>query len=128
MDFLASVLALPVIIIKRIFKHPKIFIFLGLVLVIVFAGFKVLSPSSKPIPAQATGLPPPKATQLKYPSASYAVQTSSRLYFVDDYTDMAGIIKAMGYWDYSSKKWVYHKTALVVDRKYYGDVKVYATN
>ncbi len=106
-----------------IFKHPKQLILFVVLAIVCYSGYKIISANNTTAaPAKVEIQPYPE----HYPKGEFAVQTASRLYFTDNFTDNVSAVTLTGYWEYTKDKWVYHKTAFSMARKYFGDIKIYA--
>ena len=66
--------------------------------------------------------------QTNAPSATIAptvVATSSRVYYVAEYTDDGETVLLKDFYTYDSKKWQRNTIALPLPRELYGEIKIY---
>ena len=129
MDFLVSIVAFPFRMLRKLFKHPKlgVAVFVGIGVLMMIGQTIGNKPKAKQAEVRSTANISRKYEE-RTPNTKNIIQTDSRLYYADSFTNTSGIITAPTYWDYSKNKWVYHKTALKLDPKYYGKIEVFTVN
>ena len=121
-DTFAKILALPVRFVAGLFKHPKLFI----VLVIVVIAFVNLNRCSGPgDTSQQVSVPEYQEKAPKVTDAPYVVRTSSRVYYVKAYDDSGGVMTLYEYYTYDKDNWQKQDLELPIDRKHYGEILVY---
>ncbi len=57
--------------------------------------------------------------------AAYAIQTTSRLYYVSHYTDDGKVVSLTDYYIFNSNKWEHQVKTLLLDREVYKFLKIY---
>lgn len=57
--------------------------------------------------------------------APYVIATTSRVYYVTDYTEDKELITLKKYYIYDKKAWKLMTTPLILDKKAYGDIRIY---
>jgi len=129
-----SILAIVVIVLIGIFLlaglilKKKLFINKFVILLLIVAvGYLVISNNIGGDKAQSSQVNIPEYQQ-KAPDISQAprvVQTTSRIYYVATFKDTGTVVILYDYFTYSKNKWVFTNKHLVMDRKYYGEIKIY---
>lgn len=121
-DTLAKILAFPIRIFSGLIKHPKILIILVIVIVVLVS---LNNCAKKADQAQQAEMPEYQRVAPKVKDAPFRVQTASRTYYVKSFEDFGGILTLYEYYTYDNKKWEKQDFNLPLDRKYYGDIRVY---
>ncbi len=129
MVFFAYLFVILIRIIKGILKHPRYLILIGVVVFIFIGGRSVTRNISGALTGgDAEAAPDIPAYQLTAPDKALArtiVQTNSRLYYVNDYTDNGRTVRLLAYYGYNGDDWVKSNTPLPLDRQYYGEIRIY---
>lgn len=120
-----AIITLPLRLAWGIIKHPKVLILLAIV-IFAFIGIKACNNAFNQPTAAATTQPakyqeiaPSKA------QAPYVLATNTRVYYVSRYTDNQQVITLQEYFVYDKKGWKLQTQPLAIDRKYYGEVRLY---
>jgi hypothetical protein len=58
-------------------------------------------------------------------SAPYVVTTSSRIYYVQQYSGSEQLLTLNRYYTYLGKEWIYKTEPLVLNHIYYGSIKIH---
>lgn len=123
MVLLIAVIAFPLRVLIWIVKHPRILVFI-LVIIGIIIGVRTCSNMFN----HGSKAAEPAVYQEKTPSISnapYVVATDTRLYYVRKYTDDGQVITLEKYYTYDTKKWKLQNDTLPLDRKYYPRLKIY---
>ncbi len=113
----------PFLILGWFFKHKALLVMaivaiIALVAINTFRSHTALKQVAVAIPAYQT-LAPDKTL------APTIVQTSSRVYYVADFTDDGKIITLKSFYTFDKKKWELVNTPLQLDRSVYGRIEIY---
>jgi hypothetical protein len=124
MDLLVKIITFPFRVLYYLITHIKLLILAGMACLAVFTFVQCQKPSK---PVTTSTQIPAQSYQVNAPSKKtcpVVVQTSSRVYYVSDYTDKGGLVTLLKYYIYD-KKWVLSKAPLTLDPAIYGKVAVY---
>lgn len=116
---------LPFRILAYLFKHKILLVLLVLGIGGIFAWRACNNIGNSP----TSTVPIPSYQQIApgVDKAPYVVTTTSRVYFVTDYTEDKdkGLITLKKYYLYDKKAWKLMSVPLILDKALYGDIKIY---
>ena len=123
MTAVLALVALPFRAALWVFRHPRLLV---LVVVVLFAvmGIRTCGTAFGGT-LTATPTEPYQKVAPSRADAPYILATSTRMYYVTRYSDDGRVITLQDYYTYDRKKWVHQTTPLLVDRRYYGEVKIH---
>jgi len=124
MELLAKILTFPFRVLYYLLTHIKLLVLAFVACLAVFAFVQCQKPDS---PAKTDNQLPVQSYQVSAPSKKtcpVVVQTSSRVYYVADYTEKSGVVTLTKYYSYD-KAWTMSKVPLTLDPAIYGKVAVY---
>jgi len=107
-----------------LFKHRMLGVVV-IVLVVVIVGFITIQNRSHKTVTASTPVSSYQATMPSIETAPRVVQTSSRIYLVSKMTTEEEGIVLLDYFTYNSGKWEHRTQPLELDKKIYGEFKVY---
>ena len=125
MTFLAILILavkLPIMAIMYLFRHRILLV--ALVAGVVFI-FVARSCGGSGDETGTINVPEYQKSAPSVEKAPYVVATRSRMYYVEEYTDEADVVTLVKYYIYNDKKWGFSKTPLPLDRKTYGEIRIY---
>jgi hypothetical protein len=128
MAIVGKLLLFPFKILGWLFRHPRILILL-VVIAFIFFGVRACTSTFNKSTGTATAVELPKVAEYQTiaPStkqAPYVVSTGTRIYYVAKYTDNKQLITLQQYFTFDKNTWQVHKTPLLLDRKYYGEITI----
>ncbi len=117
--FVVIAIKSPFLILGYMFKH-KALLLVSVVAVVAIIVMGTVN-SNK---ASETLTPQYQVVTPSIAEAPYVVATSSRTYYVIDYTDDGKVLTMNRYYDYN-KKWVLEKIPLALDRSIFGEIRIF---
>jgi hypothetical protein len=112
---------LPFRIAVYLFHHKALLVLTGVLILGIFAWRTCSNVGNQ----ATTTLPSYQQIAPTVDKAPYVIATSSRMYYVTDYTEDKGLITLKKYYLYDKKAWKFMTTPLVLDKKVYGDIRIY---
>jgi hypothetical protein len=111
---------MPILVAKYVLKHPTLImvLFFGVLLLFGVRTCTTSTTTAVPIPEYQESAP-------AVPLAPTVIATTSRVYYVADYSAIEGGYLLTDYYSYDGGSWVRIPAPLELETKYYGEIKVY---
>jgi len=113
---------LPIIAVMYLFRHRILLV--ALVAGVVFI-FVARSCGGSGDETSTINVPEYQKNAPSVEKAPYVVSTRSRMYYVEEYNEEGDMVTLVKYYIYNDKKWDFSKTPLPLDRKTYGEIRIY---